>query len=64
MESILLNIIVRILFWFLCIYLTIYCLKQYITEKNAFFASAIHLFIILLSVMLMSGAPGDMIEGY
>ena len=64
MESILLNWIIRIVFWVLCIYFIIYCLRVYINEENVFYASSIHLFLILFSVMLMSGPPGSMMEGY
>ena len=64
MNSILLNSIARILLWVLGIYLAFYCLYQYINEKNVFFASTIHLFLILFSVMLMTGSPGEKILGY
>lgn len=64
MESILLNWIARILLWVLGIYFTIYCLRQYITEKNVFFATTMHLLLIWFSIILMTGPPGENIEGY
>ena len=64
MESILLNWVARVLLWTLGIYFTIYCLNVYINEKNVLFASTMHLFLILFSVMLMSGPPGTDISGF
>ena len=64
MRSILLTFFVRLIFWVLCIYLTVYFLTIAITDKNVFWVSTVHLLIVLFSVILMFGAPGDKIEGY
>lgn len=64
MRSILLTWTIRILLWVLAIYLIAYFLIVHITEKNVFWVSVIHLFLVLFSVMLMTGIPGENIEGY
>lgn len=64
MKSIFLTWIVRIVFWILFIYLIAFFLYVKITEKNVLWASSIHLILILLCVMLMTGVPGENIEGY
>lgn len=64
MESILVNWVARILLWVIGFYFIIYFFSVFLEYKNLFYAAKIHLFLILLSVMLMTGPPGEFIKGY